>query len=206
MIVLPLRAVARLTAFLLLVALAALGLATAVFSLQGDSRALSLPTLARHLRLPDLRRIVGDYLSSLEHSGPTAWISVGAGAAAVALGLLLLAGVLAPRRERSVVLEDGDGDGDGAGAHLAARRRPLAQIASTLAEQERGVTATRTKLRVSRWGSGGRLRVTAFHPRNRTGAEVSNRVSAAIAPLAEAFRLRTRVRSRVGERGSKRVQ
>lgn len=204
MIVLPLRAVARLTAFLLLVALAALGLATAVFSLQGDSRALSLPTLARHLRLPDLRRIVGDYLSSLEHSGPTAWISVGAGAAAVALGLLLLAGVLAPRRERSVVLEDGDGDG--AGAHLAARRRPLAQIASTLAEQERGVTATRTKLRVSRWGSGGRLRVTAFHPRNRTGAEVSNRVSAAIAPLAEAFRLRTRVRSRVGERGSKRVQ
>lgn len=204
MIVLPLRAMARLTAFLLFVALAALGLATAVFSLQGGSRALSLPTLARHLRLPDLRRIVGDYLSSLEHSGPTAWISVGAGAAAVALGLLLLAGVLAPRRERSVVLEDGDRDGDG--AQLAARRRPLAQIASTLAEQERGVTATTTKLRVSRWRSGGRLRVTAFHPRNRASEEVSKSVSAAIAPLAEAFRLRTRVRARVGERGGKRVQ
>ncbi len=200
MIVRPLRALVRLTAFTLLVALAALGMATAVFSLQGDSRALSLPTLARHLRLPDLRGVVGDYLSSLEHAGPTAWISVGAGAAAVALGLLLLAGALAPRRERVLVLEDEGG------ARLAARRRPLAQIAGTLAEQERGVTVAKTRLRPSRWRAGGRLRVTAFHPRNRPGEEVAARVSGAVAPLTAGFRLRTRVRARVGERGRKRVQ
>lgn len=200
MIVVPLRALTRLISFLLLVALAALGLATAIFSIQSDSKTLSLPKLADHLRLPRLEDIVGDYLSSLERSGPTAWISVGAGAAAVALGLVLLVGALAPRRERLLVLEDEDG------SMLAARRRPLTQIAETLAEQERGVTVAKTRIRSSRWRSGGRLRLTAFHPRNRRPEEIVERASAAVEPLADAFHLRTRVRARLGERGRKRVE
>lgn|GEM_PF-1338774 len=201
MILVPLRALTRLTAFVLLLALAALGLATAVFSIQGDSRTLSLPKLAGHLRLPRLDGIVGDYLASLERSGPTAWVSVGAGAAAVAIGLALLVGVLAPRRERLLVLED-----EADGSRLAARRRPLRQIAGTLVEQERGVTVAKTRLRPSRWGSGGRLRLTAFHPRNRKPEEIAASASLAVEPLAKAFRLRTRVRARLGERGRRRVQ
>ncbi len=200
MIVLALRALARAIAFLLLVALAALGLATAIFSLQGNSNTLSLPRLAAHFRLPQLEDIAGDYLSSLERSGPTAWISVGAGAAAAALGLLVLVGELAPRRERVLVLDGEEG------STLAARRRPLTQIAAALAEQERGVSLAKTRVRSSRWRTGGGLRVTAFHPRNRAPNEIVTRVSGAVEPLANAFHLRTRVRPRLGERGRARVQ
>jgi hypothetical protein len=199
-IVLLLRALARATAFLLLVVLAALGLATAIFSLQSDSNTLSLPRLAAHVQLPQFQDIVGDYLSSLEGNGPTAWISVGAGAAAVGLGLLLLVGELAPRRERLLVLEEHDG------STLAARRRPLTQIADALAEQERGVTVAKTRLRSSRLRPGGRLRLTAFHPRNRRSEEIVSRVRSAVQPLADAFHLQTRVRARTGERGRARVQ
>ena len=197
--VLLLRACTRVVSLALLVALDALGLATAVFSLQGDERTLSLPSLARHFRRPDLRRIVGDYLSSLEAAGPTAWISVGAGAAAIALGLMLLIGVLAPRRERLVALEE---EGD---TKLAARRRPLNQVVGALAEQERGVTVAKAKIRPSRWRSGGSLRLAAFHPRNRQTEEIAQRAEAAVEPIAEPFQLRTRVRAKRGE-GAARVQ
>jgi len=199
--VLLFRAIARLITFALMLTLAALGVAVAVFSIQSDEQALSLPALARHLQLPDLRRIVGDYLVSLEADGPTAWISVGAGAAVVAAGLLLLVGALAPRRERLLVLEQQEG-----GDRLAARRRPLTQIAGALAEQERGVTQAKARLRPGRWGRGGRLGLTAFHPRNRQPAEIQTQAAAAIAPLANAFALRARVRTRLGERGKARVQ
>lgn len=194
-----LRALDRLIAFLLLLALALLGVATAVFAVQGDSRALSLPTLARHLRLPQLREVVGDFLSHLEAGGPVAWVSVGAGAAAIALGLLLLAGALAPRRERLVVLEE---DGE---ICLAARRRPLAQIAGAIAEQVRGVTGERTRVRPRRVGSGGRLKISAYHSRTFSSPEIERQVSAAVAPLADAFALRVRVHARRGE-GKARVE
>jgi len=199
--VLLLRAVARLATFSLMLALTALGAAVALFSIQGDEQTLSLPALARHLQLPDLRRIVGDYLMSLEADGPTAWISVGAGAAAIVVGLLLLIGALAPRRERLLVLEE-----DGDGSRLAARRRPLTRIAGALAEQERGITQTKTRLRPSRWRRGGRLRLTAFHSRNREPSDVEARASAAIEPVANAFALAARVRTRPGERGKARVE
>lgn len=194
-----LRAIARLTTFVLLIALAALGLATAVFSIQGDTRALSLPRLADHFQLPELRDEVGPYLDRLEGDGPTAWISVGAGAGTIAVGVLLLAGVFMPRRERLVVLEEQDE------ARLAARRRPFAQVAAALAEQERGVTQTRVRVRPARLGRG-RLRVATYYSHGRSREEIERRVSAAVAPLADAFRLRKQVRARLGERGSARVQ
>jgi len=48
--------------------------------------------------------------------------------------------------------------------------------------------------------------LTAFHPRNRQPAEIQTQAAAAIAPLANAFALRARVRTRLGERGKARVQ
>jgi hypothetical protein len=197
--VLILRAIGRLIALLLLLALALLGLATAIFSIQGDARALSLPTLARHFQLPQLRELVDDFLSHLEAGGPAAWVSVGAGAAAIGLGLLLLVGALAPRRERLLVLEQ---NGD---ARLAARRRPLVQIAGALVEQVRGVTDQRSRLRPRRVGRGGRLSVAAYHSRAYSSPEIEQRASTAVAPLADAFSLKLRVRARRGE-GKARVE
>jgi len=191
--VLVLRAFARLIALLLLLALALLGLATAIFSIQGDTRALSLPTLARHFQLPPLREVVEDFLSQLEADGPVAWVSVGGGAAAIALGTLLLIGALVPRRERLAVLEENGT------ARLAARRRPLAQIAGALVEQVRGVTDERTRLRLRRVGRGGQLKVSAYHSRTFPSTEIEQRASAAVTPLADAFSLRLRVHARQGE-------
>ncbi len=197
--VLILRAIDRLIALLLLLALALLGLATAIFSIQGDARALSLATLARHFHLPQFRELVDDFLSRLEAGGPVAWVSVGGGAAAIALGVLLLVGALAPRRERLVVLEQ---KGE---ARLAARRRPLAQIAGALVEQVRGVTDERTRLRPRRVGRGWRLRVSVYHSHAFSSAEIEQRASAAVAPLADAFALSLRIRARRGE-GKARVE
>lgn len=197
--VLILRAIDRLIALLLMLALALLGLATAIFSIQADTRTLSLPTLARHLHLPQLREVVGDFLSQLEAGGPVAWVSVGGGAAGITLGMLLLVGALAPRRERLVVLEQ-----DGT-ARLAARRRPLAQIAGALVEQVRGVTKERTRVRPRRIGHGGRLKVTAYHSHSFPSPEIERRASAAVAPLADAFSLKLRVSARRGE-GRARVE
>jgi hypothetical protein len=197
--VLILRAIDRVIALLLLLALALLGLATAIFSIQGDTRALSLPTLARHFHFPRLHELVGDFLSHLEAGGPVAWVSVGGGVAAIALGMLLLVGALVPRRERLVVLEQNDD------ARLAARRRPLAQIAGALVEQVRGVTDERTRVRPRRVGRGGRLSVSAYHSRAFSAPDIEQRASAAVTPLADAFSLRLRVRARRGE-GKARVE
>lgn len=201
MIVVPLRALTRAVTFVLLLVLAAAGLAAAVFSTMGNDDALSLPRLARYLHLPELRGVVGDYLGDLEASGPTAWISAGAGAAAVLLGIALLAGALAPRRERLVVLDE-----DPDGARLAAGRRPLSQVAAVLADQQRGVTQTKARVRPTRLGRRGRLRVSVFHPRNQVSEQVARRVSDALGQLGEAFGLKTSVRARRGKRGQARVQ
>lgn len=201
MIIVPLRALTRAVTFLLLLVLAAAGLAAAVFSTMGDNDTFSLPRLARHLHLPELRGVVGDYLGALEASGHTAWISVAAGAGAVLLGLALLAGALAPRRERLVVLDE-----DSDGARLAVGRRPLSQIAAVLADQQRGVTQTKARVRPRRLGRRGLLHVSVFHPRNQVSEQVAARVSEAVGQLGEAFGLKTSVRARRGERGRARVQ
>ena len=128
------RAVARLLAFLLLVALAVVGLAAAVFCIGKGTDTLSLHNLADIVALPQARDQVASFLATLEAPGSTAVLSALGGLAAMAVGLVLLIGVLVPRRERLVSLtRTPDGT-------IAARRRPLGQIAEALVEQGRGVT------------------------------------------------------------------
>ena len=187
------RALGRLLTFVLMVVLALAGLAVAIFSIGGDSRSVSIPALADYLELPALRDAVGDWLGRLEADGPTAWWSVLGGAMAILVGLIILIGYLLPIRERLLTLAETEN------GRLAARRRALAQAARALAERQRGVLRAKTRARTSRWARGS-LSVRADRPASAPAEEVEKRVQTAITPLAEAFGLRTRVRSRVGAR------
>lgn len=190
--VLLLRTLARLIAAALLVALALLGLATAIFSIQSDSRTLSLTTLARHFRLPELRGVVGPWLAHLASPGPTAWASLGGGLAAIAVGLLLLVGLVLPPRERLLLVEDREE------GRLLARRRALGQMASALGSRVRGVTAMRARVRPRRRGPGGQLRLRATHVPSASSVEVESQLDLALAPFAESFQLKRRVGTQAG--------
>jgi uncharacterized protein DUF6286 len=192
-VILLLRAVARFVVLVLLVALALAGLAAAVFSIQGGDRPLSLPGLAEHIGLVEVEETVGDYLDQLEADGPLAKASALAGAGAVLAGLLLLLGVLAPRRERLVVFDDGEA------GRLAARRRTLARVAEALAEQARGVTEAKARVRPRGRLRKGRLRVRVSHPRKYRDSEVEERVLSAVSPLVDSSGLKPRVEARVGK-------
>jgi len=192
--ILLLRAIARLVAFLLLVVLAVCGLAIAIFSIGGSRTGdFSLPGLARLVHLGDLRDQVGELLQDLAGPGPVAGIAALCGIGAVALGLLLLMGALWPRRERLVILQRSE---EGT---LAARRRVLARVASALAEQTRGVTATKIRVRPGR-RRGGRIAVRADHSRSQQPQDVRQQTQMALAPLTEPFGLRARITPRLGQR------
>jgi len=193
--VILLRPLVRLLGFLLLVILAAAGLALAVFSIQGGDSGLSLAALADALRLPDLRDSADNSLSELEGSGSLDLRSllIGLGLVALALGLLL--GVFVPTRERLVSLASGDG-------RVAARRRPLAQIARTLVERSEGTTAAKTKVKPGRRG-GGKVKVRADLSRSADADAAKKAIEHELAPLSEGFDLRAKVRTRLAERGSR---
>lgn len=193
--ILLLRAIARLVTFVLLVVLAVCGLAIAVFSIGGSSSGdFNLPGLARLVHLGDLRDQTGELLHDLQGPGSVAGITALCGLAALALGVLLLVGALWPRRERLVILERGER------GTLAARRRVLARVAGALAEQTRGVNATKVKVRPGR-RRGGRLAVRADHSRTQQPEDVRQRAELALAPLTEAFGLRARITPRLGQHG-----
>ena len=196
MIILVLRALARLVTLVLLVALALAGLAVAVFSIGGPDDPLGLGALAEYVRLPELEDEVGGWLGQLEEDGALARRSALGGLCAVTAGLLLVATVI-PRRERLVVLERSEA------GELRARRRPLAQAAEALAERERGVTAVKARVRPRRLRRGGRLHVRASRRRDVPAQEVRDTVSRALAPLASEFDVRPRVQSRLGEGGER---
>ncbi len=192
------RALARLVALLLLIALATTGLAVAVFSIEGGRSGLSLPALARHLHLPELRGTVGRFLAQLERGGGIDLVPLLAGLGAVILGVVLMIGVLRSPRDRTVVLDEDDDAGS-----TAARRRPLAELAGVLAGQADGVTGARVKVRPGRHG-GGRLAVRVSHPPARAGAEVKAAATDALSTLTEETPLSARVSARragPGERG-----
>jgi hypothetical protein len=197
MALLAARALARLIALVLTTALAVAGLATAVFSIQGDSSTLSLPSLASYARLDDAHARAGVILSDLEADGPPAKVAALAGAGASVLGLVLLFGVLARRRQPLVVISSDDG------GTIAARPRALGQAATTLAEQSRDVLQAKARTTARHRGRGGRLRLTTYHARS-TGQEDATAASRArVQALADAFSLRVRVRGRVPRRGAR---
>jgi len=192
-----LRALARLITFLLLLALAVTGLVVAIFSIRGEDRPLSIPALAENLRLHDLRETVGDFLDQLEGPGGIALLSALCGLGALLLGLMLLAGALSSRKERLMVLEREGG------TTLAARKRPLGQVAAALVEQAKGVTATKVKVKPKRRRKGGRVEVTAIRTADATDGDVKQAASEALAPLTDDFGLRARVRPKLGEAGQR---
>lgn len=194
--ILLLRALARLVTFLLLVALAAIGLAVAIFSL-GGSGDLSIPGLANLAGLPGLEDEAGRLLGSVEADGAIVLGSGLAGLGAVAVGVLLLLGALAPARERMLVLEKHD---EGI---VAARRRALAQVASALVEQARGMTASKVRLRPSRRERGGKLSIRAVHSAGADPSQIERDATASLDPLTKAFELKTRVRPRLGGSGQR---
>lgn len=180
------RVLARVVGFVVLLVLAAAGIVLAVFCIGTGTHGPSLGGLARLLSLPSVRDTVGPWLARLEEPGSVAVIAGVCGLGAIALGLLLIAGVLVPRRERLVPLSDDEH------GKLAARRRPLAQVATALVEQVRGVTEARVRVRTFR-PAGGRLSVRASRNPRADADELRSAVSEQLQSLTQPFQLKARV-------------
>jgi hypothetical protein len=180
------RGLVRLVSFLLLVILAVAGIVVAVFCIGTGSTGLSLGGLASLLELNTLRETVGDWLGQLEASGPVAVVAALCGLGAVLLGLLLLAGILVPGRDRLVTLASSE---EGT---LAARRRALAHVATALVEQVRGVTEARVRVRPRR-RAGGRMAVRASRTRRVDARQVEGAVREQLGGLTNPFELKARV-------------
>lgn len=180
------KLVVRLVTFLLLLALSLAGLALAIFQIDTGASGVSLPHLARLIHLPQFRQTVAHWLGQLEAHGPTPSIALACGVGAVLLGLLLLAGILIPRRERLVTLAS-----DATGT-LAARRRVLAQVATALIEQVGTVADARVRVR-GRRTSGGRMKVRATRLRMSDPGDVQAAVRDQLANLTGPFNLSARI-------------
>lgn len=193
-----LRVLARAVGALLMVCLALAGLGLLLFSLDAFIQMGSVRP-DRLLQLPAVRDDVGGFLHRMAMPGPTAGLALLCGLAAIVAGILLLTGVLAPRRQRLLVLERDNDEG-----RLAARPAPLRDMARALATSVSGATAvTRPRLR-----RGGRLRhsrltVTAARSRTHDPQQVERDISARLQPLADPFSLRTRVHVRSAEAGER---
>ena len=180
------RALVRLISIVLLVVLSLAGLVLAVFCIGTGTSGPSLGGLASLLQLGSLRDTVDGWFGQLEAPGPVAMIAALCGLGAMVLGLVLLAGILVPRRERLVKLTS-----DESGT-LAARRRPMAQAATVLVEQVRGVTGASVRVRPRR-REGGRLAVRATRTGRADPAQIQAAVREQLTPLTEPFGLKARV-------------
>jgi len=193
-----LRALARVVTLVWLIVLGAVGLGLAMYCL--DS-ALHFGSASpdRLLHLSSTKRHVGGFLDGLAAPGSIAVLALISGVVVIGLGLLLLLGLFGRTRERLAVLEQDD---EGI---TAARRRTLSRAAQALAERAPEVTGVkRPRLRLRRReGAGGRLALTALRPPDGDDKQVSSAVREALTPLAEPFRLKTRVRVRSGEKGAR---
>jgi len=182
-VILLLRGLLRLVGFLALIALALLGLAFALAALLGDKLGVRLYGSG-----------VSRWLERLEGDGTQALEAV-IGGGMVLLGLLLLIGALAPRRERRAVLEVGEH------GTLDARRRALTQMFTALAERTRGVTRAKAKLRLGRRPRHGRVVLRAERPRTAESTSVREAVRSEVGELGDAFGLKIRVQAPLGRRG-----
>ena len=195
--ILLLRFLAHLVAFLLLLALAVVGLAVAVFSIGAGEEGLSLPRLATLVRLPELEGLTASFLGGVE-GGALTDQALAAGAIAVLASILLLIGALVRPTDRVMVLSDASE------GRLVARRRALGHAVAATAERARGVTSTRVKVKPKRRGVGGRVEVVATHSRRADPAQIKEGVSEAVGALiGEARSLKVRTRPEPGEAGER---
>jgi hypothetical protein len=189
-----LRILTRLVGMLWMLALALLGLGVAVYCLDGFI-SLGSARPDRVLGLTGVRRHVGRFLDQIGLPGPTAALGLLCGLGAILIGLVLLAGTLRSRKERLIVLER-----DASGT-LAAKPRTLGAMARAMAEQAPGATnIRRPRLKLSRRGDRGRLKITASRARTSDPREVQSAISTRLEPISEPFALKPRVRVRLGER------
>lgn len=195
LVILVLKTLVRLIGFLLALALCIIGLALAVFSIQGGKSGLSITHLAHLVHLPALRHDVDTFLTRMEASGPVAVVALASGVGAVIIGVLALVGVLVPTRERLLTLSS---SGDEA---LLARRRALAALARSLAERADGVSEAKVRVRVRRRG-GGKLTVRAQHTRASDATAARSALEAALAPLIGPLPLSTKLKVRPPEQGA----
>jgi hypothetical protein len=193
-VILLARALVRAVTVLLLLLLSLSGLALAIFCIGTGTSGPSLGGLADLLNLDEVRDTVRGWLAGLEAPGSVAVIGLLCGLGAMLLGLLLLAGILVPRRERLVTLTS-----DERGT-LAARRRALGQAAAALVEQTRGITSTRVRVRPFR-RTGGRMTVRAARTRSADPGDLERQSQAKLAPLTNPFKLKARVE--VARRGAR---
>jgi hypothetical protein len=193
------KALVRLVGLVLMLALALLALGIALYCLDG---VISLGSARpdRLLHLASVRRHVGHFLDQIAASGSTAGLALLCGAGAMALGGLLIAGLLRSPKQRLAVLS-ADGADDAADGTLAARPRALGDMSRALAEQvPAAASIDRPKLRLARRANRGRLTMTVSRTRTSDPAEVKCNVTERLKPISGPFRLTPRVRVRLGER------
>jgi hypothetical protein len=193
-----LRPLVRLIGVLWMLVLALFGLGVALYCFDGLV-GLGSARPDRLLHLPSVRDHVGHFLDRLAAPGSTAGLALLCGLGAMVLGILLLAGVLGRRQERLVILEQ-----DSETGAIAARRKPLTDMARALAEPVRGVTSVkRPKLSLSRGGARGTLIFNATKTRTADSQELQAAVEQAVEPITKPFNLNSRVRVRLGESGNR---
>ncbi len=193
-----LRPLARLIGVVWMLVLALFGLGVAMYCFDAVV-SLGSARPDRLLSLPTVRRQVGRFLDQIAAPGPTASLALLCGLGAMLLGVLLLIGVLRGRKQRLAVLEQ-----DRETGAVAARTRPLREMARVLAEQAKGAASVkRPKLALSRRGTRGRLTVSVTRARSTDSQELRNTVREAVAPISDPFKLKPRVRVRLGEPGKR---
>ena len=188
------RGLNRLLALVVLPLLGLVALAFAVAAVAGESSARSL---ADSTRLTDAWSEVGTFLRETAPQGETVVVLAGAGA--VLLGLVVLIAALAPARERELHLKDGDPD-------LGIRRRALRAALVSRTGRVRGVTGVKVRLRPRRRKVGGTVRIRATRTPRGDAKAIAATYTERVAPLADAFGLRTKVTSSEGSSRSARTE
>ena len=187
-----LRALARLVAFVLLLALALAGAGAVVLAITGGD-----PGVGSALRLPGLRDGAQGFLTSVEAGRERGWALLWGSLAALA-GLLLLVGALRKAPSGEFLFEKG---GDG---RVGARRRALAQVVTAIAAQVRGVTGATARVAPRRRGPGGRIDVAVAHPLSADPKQVSRSVSEALKTLSDdSWAIRVRPRPERARKGAR---
>lgn len=190
--ILLLRALSRAVAFVLLVVLAVTCLAAAAFCLpSGDS---GLAKLGELTQTTDAADQTGHFIDRMER-GSASDDAAGFTALAGVVGLVLVAGAVLPRRERTLALEDG------AEGRIAARRRPLQGAVAALASGPAGVTRVKARVRGRYRRAGGRARVKVGRGPGAEPVALMAQVRERVDALTGPFSLRTKVRSHRDEKG-----